>query len=117
MLGRVAVAVAELWIVPADAKGTWTSAIPGHGGAWKFAIKQKFQELDIVASATGRDILVRNSRLRGTEIKMVITGLVGTRAWHHLFEGRIEGDRIAGELTISDGNNKRTFPWTATRAQ
>src|SRR5688572_15894190 len=31
----------ELWIVPADARGTWTSQIPGHGGAWKFAVKQK----------------------------------------------------------------------------
>jgi SAM-dependent methyltransferase len=107
----------ELFIVPADAKGTWTSAIPEHGGAWKFAIQQKFQALDIAASASGRDILVRNSRLRGTQIKMVITGLVGSRAWHHLFEGRIDGDRIAGELTVSDGNNRRTFPWTATRTQ
>jgi SAM-dependent methyltransferase len=116
-VGVGGVSKVELWIVPADAKGTWTSAIPGHGGAWKFAIKQKFQELDIAASATGRDILVRNSRLRGTEIKMVITGLVGTRAWHHLFEGRIDGERIAGELTVSDGNNRKTYPWTATRNQ
>jgi len=107
----------ELWIVPADARGTWTSEIPEHGGRWRFAIKQKYQEMDITANATGRDILVRNSRLRGTEIKMVITGLVGAHAWHHLFEGRIDGDRIAGELTVSDGNNRRTFPWTATRTK
>ena len=107
----------ELWIVPADARGGWVSQIPEHGGAWRFSIRQKYQQLDIAASASGRDILVRNSRLRGTEIKMVITGLVGTRAWHHLFEGRIDGDRIAGELTVSDGNNKRTYPWTATRTK
>ena len=86
----------------------------GHGN---FQIKQKFQELDIDAAAQGRDLLVRNSRLRGNEIKMVITGLVGTRAWHHLFVGRIDGDRIAGEVTVSDGNNRRTFPWTATRTK
>jgi len=107
----------ELWIVPADARGTWTSEIPEHGGRWRFAIQQKYQEMDVTASAAGRDILVRNSRLRGTEIKMVITGLVGAHAWHHLFEGRIDGDRIAGELTVSDGNNRRTFPWTATRTK
>ena len=107
----------ELWIVPADARGAWVSEVPQHGGRWRFSIKQKYQEMDIVAAASGRDLLVRNSRLRGTEIKMVITGLVGTRAWHHMFEGRIDGDRIAGELTVSDGNNKRTFPWTATRAK
>ena len=107
----------ELWIVPADARGAWTSQIPGHGGQWKFAIKQKFQEMDIDVAAQGRDLLVRNSRLRGTEIKIVVTGLVGARAYHHYFEGQIDGDRIAGELSVSDGNNKRTYPWTATRAR
>jgi SAM-dependent methyltransferase len=107
----------ELWIVPADARGAWTSSIPGHGGAWKFAVKQKYQEMDIDVAAQGRDLLVRNSRLRGTEIKIVVTGLVGARAYHHYFEGQVDGDRIAGELTVSDGNNKRTYPWTATRAR
>ena len=107
----------ELWIVPADARGAWVSEIPQHGGRWRFAVKQKFQELDIDVGAQGRDLLVRNSRLRGTEIKIVVTGLVGTRAWHHLFEGQVDGDRIAGEVTVSDGNNKRTYPWTATRAR
>src|SRR5690349_5797938 len=56
----------ELWIVPADARGSWTSQIPGHGGQWRFAIKQKFQEMDVDVAAQGRDLLVRNSRLRGT---------------------------------------------------
>jgi SAM-dependent methyltransferase len=107
----------ELWFVPADARGAWTSQIPGHGGLWKFAIKQKFQEMDIDVAAQGRDLLVRNSRLRGTEIKIVVTGLVGARAYHHYFEGQVDGERIAGELTVSDGNNKRTYPWTATRAR
>ena len=107
----------ELWIVPADAKGTWTSEIPAHGGIWKFRIKQKFQEMDIDVAAQGRDLLLRNSRLRGTEIKMVVTGIVGSRAWHHLFEGRIDGERITGEVTVSDGNNRRAYPWTATRTQ
>jgi SAM-dependent methyltransferase len=107
----------ELWIVPADAKGTWTGEIPAHGGIWKFRIKQKFQEMDIDVAAQGRDLLLRNSRLRGTEIKMVVTGIVGSRAWHHLFEGRIDGERITGEVTVSDGNNRRAYPWTATRTQ
>jgi SAM-dependent methyltransferase len=105
----------ELWIVPADARGAWASEIPGHGGAWRFRVRQKYQELDIEVGAQGRDLLVRNSRLRGTEIKMVVTGIVGTRAWNHLFEGNIDGERIAGRLSVSDGNQIRTYPWTATR--
>jgi SAM-dependent methyltransferase len=105
----------DLWIVPADAKGTWVSETPQHGGRWRFDIGQRFQELDIKVNAQGRDFLVRNSRLRGTEIKMVVTGIVGTRAWNHYFEGRIDANRITGQLSISDGNQRRTYPWTATR--
>lgn len=105
----------ELWIVPADARGIWASGIPGHGGDWRFQVKQRYQALDIDVLAQGRDLLVRNSRLRGTEIKLVVTGIVGARAWNHLFEGQIEGGRISGQLSVSDGNQTRTYPWTATR--
>jgi SAM-dependent methyltransferase len=107
----------ELWIVPADAKGAWTSEIPGHGGRWQFSIKQKYQELDIDVAAQGRDLLVRNSRLRGEELKVIVTGIVNGRAWHHYFVGTLKDDRIAGEVTVSDGNNKRSYPWTATRTK
>ena len=107
----------ELWIVPADASGTWTSELPGHGGTWRMRIKQKFQLLDIDAAAQGRELPVRASRLRGEEIKVVVTGVVGRRAWHHLFEGRIENDRITGAVTVSDGNERRSYPWNATRAR
>ena len=107
----------ELYIVPADARGTWTGDIPSHGGRWRFEVKQRFQLMEIEAEAQGRDLLVRASRLRGEEIKVVMTGIVGARAWHHLFEGRIAGDRIAGTLTVSDGNDRRSYPWNATRAR
>jgi SAM-dependent methyltransferase len=107
----------ELWIVPADAKGAWTSEIPAHGGKWNFRIKQHYQMLDVEVGAQGRDLLVRNTRLRGEEIKLIVTGIVNGRAWHHYFVGRLEADRIAGEVTVSDGNNRRSFPWTATRAR
>jgi SAM-dependent methyltransferase len=107
----------ELWIVPANAQGMWSSELPMHGGRWQFAIRQKYQELEIDVSAQGRDLLVRNNRLRGEEIKLIVTGIVSGRAWHHYFVGTLREDRINGELTITDGNNKRSFPWSATRAR
>ena len=116
-VGVGGVSSVELWIVPADAAGTWTAELPAHGGSWRFAIKQKFQLLDIDAFAQGRDLLVRNSRLRGEEIKIIVTGIVNGRAWHHYFVGTLKDDRIAGEVTVSDGNNKRSYPWTATRTK
>jgi SAM-dependent methyltransferase len=107
----------ELFIVPADARGTWVGELPQHGGRWQFHIEQEFQVLEVDARAQGRDLLVRGSRLRGEEIKLVVTGIVGSRAWHHLFEGRIEGNRIAGTLTVSDGRDQRSYPWNANRAR
>jgi SAM-dependent methyltransferase len=105
----------DLWIVPADARGRWLAEVPQHGGRWSFDIGQRFQELDVKVDGDGRDLFVRTSRLRGTEIKMVVTGIVGSRAWNHLFEGHVDGNRIAGRLTVSDGNQTRTYPWMATR--
>ena len=107
----------ELWIVPADAKGSWQSDLPMHGGKWRFDVRQKYQELDIDVAAQGRDLLVRNSRLRGEEIKVIVTGIVNGRAWHHYFAGQLKDDRIRGEVTVSDGNNKRSYPWMATRTR
>jgi SAM-dependent methyltransferase len=107
----------ELWIVPADARGAWTSELPQHGGRWSFKVSQNYQVLDIDVAAQGRDLLVRNSRLRGEEIKLIVTGIVNGRAWHHYFVGALKDGRIAGEVIVSDGNNKRSFPWTATRTK
>jgi hypothetical protein len=107
----------ELWVVPANARGRWVSELPQHGGRWTFDVAQRFQELDIDVRAQGRDLLVRASRLRGTEIKIAVTGIVGARAYNQLFAGRIEGGRIAGELAVSDGEHTRTYPWMAQRLQ
>ena len=107
----------ELWIVPADAAGAWSGDLPRHGGRWSWRIRQRYQMLEVEARTQGRDLLVRASRLRGDEIKLVITGLVGNHAWHHFFVGHIDGERIAGEVTVSDGSELRTYPWNATRSR
>ena len=107
----------ELWIVPAEVAGTWASELPGHGGTWRFRIAQRYQMLDVQSVAEGRDLLVRNSRLRGEEVKLVVTGVVRNHAWHHYFVGTARGDRIQGEVTVSDGTNRTVYPWNATRSR
>lgn len=111
----------HLWIVPADARGRWTSELPQHGGTWGFDISQEFQATQVHASAGrqtgGRELRVRGTRLRGLEIRMVITGLVEGKPWNHFFKGVITGDRIAGEVQVSDGEQQRTYPWTASRTK
>ena len=107
----------HLWIVPADARGHWVANVSQHGGMWEFDIGQLFQAVTVRAKVGGggRDITVRATRLRGLELKMAITGLVGGKTWNHLFKGTISGDRMSGEVLVSDGEHQRTVPWTATR--
>ena len=107
----------HLWIVPADARGHWVCDLPGHGGAWAFDIGQAYQSVGVSARVGGgeRELTVRATRLRGLEIKMLVTGLVGGKAWNQFFRGTITGDRIEGEVLVSDGEQQRTIPWTATR--
>jgi SAM-dependent methyltransferase len=108
----------ELWIVPADAAGTWTSDLREHGGPWRFRIAQKYQMLEIDAVANGgRPLVVRNSRLRGEELKMVLTGGVSGKSWHHWFVGAVRGDRIEGTVVVSDQTQQRSYPWIATRTR
>ncbi|HYX63287.1 MAG TPA: class I SAM-dependent methyltransferase [Burkholderiales bacterium] len=107
----------DLWIVPPNVAGNWTSELPQHGGAWRFHVSQHYQMLEVDAQTGGRELVVRNTRLRGEELKLVVTGMVGARAWHHYFVGRVRGDAIDGEITVSDGNREIVYPWHATRAR
>ncbi|HEX5092189.1 MAG TPA: methyltransferase domain-containing protein [Burkholderiales bacterium] len=114
-VGVGGISTIELWIVPADLRGRWVSELPDHGGRWSFQVAQRYQALDVEVSAQGRDLFVRASRLRGDEIKLAVSGVVDGHAWNQFFEGRVEGDRIDGQVRISDGEHTRTYPWKAQR--
>ena len=107
----------DLWVVPTDVAGDWTAELPQHGGRWQFHVAQHYQMLEVEARTGGRDLVVRNTRLRGEEIKLIVTGRVGARAWHHYFIGTAHGDSIDGSVTVSDGEQEIVYPWHATRAR
>ena len=107
----------DLWIVPGDVAGEWTSELPQHGGQWRFRVAQHYQMLEVDAHTGGRELVVRNTRLRGDEVKLVVTGMVGTRAWHNYFIGRARGDAIEGEVTVSNGERQVVYPWHASRTR
>ena len=55
---------------------------------------QEFQAIGVrarVGDARGPELTVRGARLRGLEIKIVVTGLIGGKAWNHLFKGHNRG--------------------------
>ena len=115
MVGPTGRSRVHLWFVPADVRGTWRSELKEHGGSWEFRVEQLYQRLDVIAHASGVEVAVRGTRLRGDEVKVVASGNVDGKPWNHLFRGTLKGDRIEGELLVSDGENNRTIPWTALR--
>jgi SAM-dependent methyltransferase len=115
MVGSEGRSRVHLWIIPEDARGDWRSDIAAHGGGWEFRVAQKYQRLEVAARASGIEMAVRGTRLRGDEIKLVVSGNVDGRPWNHLFQGTLKGDRIEGGLLVSDGENNRSLPWIANR--
>jgi SAM-dependent methyltransferase len=115
MVGPMGRSRVFLWVVPADARGKWLSDLPEFGGRWQFEVTQKYQILDVDARAGAANMVVRGARLRGEEIRLVITGLVGGKGYNTLFAGKVTEGRIEGNVRISDGENYRTIPWKATR--
>jgi SAM-dependent methyltransferase len=104
-----------LWVVPADARGRWIAELPELGGRWQFDVAQKFQVLDVDARAGSAQMVVRGARLRGEELRLAVTGLVGGKGYNLLFRGKVAGGSIEGDLRVSDGETVRTLPWKAVR--
>jgi SAM-dependent methyltransferase len=105
-----------LWIVPGDARGSWTWEFPEHGGRWQLDVKQQYQMLDAELRMPASPLIVRGARLRGEEIRLAVTGVVGGKGYNHLFRGNLVGDgRIEGEVRVSDGDEARILPWKAVR--
>jgi hypothetical protein len=46
-----------------------------------------------------------------------MSGLVAGKPSTQAFRGRVQGDRMEGEVTITNGDESRTLPWQATRAR
>ena len=115
--GRNGLSYVHLWIVPAQAAGEWRGRVEGLGGEWRIRIRQTYQMLNVDADESGRELVVRASRLRGREIKLVVSGLVGGRPMNLLLAGRIDGARIEGRARTFDGQMEDERKWSATRVQ
>jgi len=115
MVGPVGRSRVFLWLVPADARGRWIAELPELGGRWQFDITQKFQIVDVAAHAGGSPMVVRGARLRGEEMRLAVTGMVGGKGTNVLFRGKVAGGRIEGDVRVSDGETARSVPWQASR--
>jgi SAM-dependent methyltransferase len=93
---------AYLWIVPANAGGTWQARFDRKGGpaAVELTLEQQFQELKGHAQLDSIRTSLRNPTLRGPEIGFGFTDADGVQRQVH---ARIEGNRMQGRITGPDG--------------
>lgn len=105
-----------LWIMPANASGAWKWRSAEDTGVvdYELTLRQIFQILDGSAVVGGRPGRLENGRMRGDEIRFVLTAEAGSRKLRREFRGRVDGDAIRGKVSLPGGGE---LDWSATRVQ
>jgi SAM-dependent methyltransferase len=106
-----------LWIVPAKVAGPWRfeTTLPGKPEL-ELDLRQKFQDIDGYGRFSGRHALMWEAKLRGERISFA---LVDDRDRENeatlYFEGRVEGDVMAGQVRRGTGKAQTVHQWRAVR--
>jgi protein-L-isoaspartate O-methyltransferase len=79
-----------LWIVPAQVRGEWEAK------GWLLRIHQNFQEVEVEGEAAGGRFAAGRAQLSGEALSF--NGEARGRPFS--FSGRVQGNRISGELTV-----------------
>jgi hypothetical protein len=81
---------------------------------YELRLSQTFQMLEGKALIGGQPGRLEGGRMRGDEIRLMLTAEVGGRALRHEFSGRVTGDAITGKVKLPGGGE---LDWKATRVQ
>lgn len=105
-----------LWVIPANAAGTWHGTIGTDEEPMEFRVElaQTFQ----MVSGTGRTGAaagqVWGGRLRGKMLRFTLTAEIDGRSARHEFEGLVNGDAVAGRVKLAGGVERE---WRAHRVR
>ena len=104
----------HLWIVPADAGGTWR--LTGPDGAEEFGLEivRRLQKVHGALLVDGERFPLRKAKLRGDVLSFAVRGVPGLRPKAR-FEGRVEGDTMVGSFDPEGKSPEARFRWTAER--
>jgi hypothetical protein len=116
----------SLWVVPAKVDGAWSWELPVRGRKQSYSaiFEQRFQRVEGFARSGARRALLREVRLRGTDISLGLDmTLDGIGFARHEFMGRVGPDGIEGSVRITvrseaDKTLEETvvLPWRARRS-
>jgi len=109
-----------LYVVPARVAGAWDwgLTVAGRRVSYSSVLEQRFQNIEGVARAGSRREVLQDTALRGNQIKFTLAiTLNGLGLTQHQFEGKVNGDRIDGTVTVTPLDKSPTkLTWIARRA-
>lgn len=105
-----------LWIIPANAAGTWRWRLGGWPAArdYEVVLEQTFQILSGRATVGAQPAQLGNARMRGEAIEFALVARIDGRDVRHDFSGRVSGDAIAGTVAVHETPPQRLV-WNAAR--
>ncbi|MDP8952722.1 MAG: class I SAM-dependent methyltransferase [Actinomycetota bacterium] len=103
----------HLWIVPADAGGTWRLTGPG-GEEFGLELVRRFQKVHGTLLFEGGRVPLRKAKLRGDALSFAVRGVTGLRPKTR-FEGRVDSDVMVGSFDAGGGVPEAQGEWTAER--
>jgi hypothetical protein len=105
-----------LWIIPANAAGAWQWRASDGAAAveYELTLSQTFQMLEGRALVGGQPGRLEGGRMRGDELRLMLTADVDGRTLRHEFNGRVDGDTISGKMRLPGGGETA---WNAARVR
>jgi hypothetical protein len=101
---------AYFWIVPAKVRGRWQ--VENGNRKFDLELTQSYQQFEGVARFSDRSVLLRETGLRGDEIRFVLEIEEGKP---ELFRGRVSGDKIEALPAGADAAPSQGGEWRASR--
>ena len=103
-----------LWIIPADASGSWRWRTGDAAKEDFMTLRQRFQMLEGDGTIGGRAARITAGRMRGEEVRFTLETDIDGRTVRHEFTGRIEGEAMRG-TAVAHGGAPGRFEWQAMR--
>ncbi len=105
-----------LWVIPANATGTWTWKAPGKaGGTVRLEIDQRYQQIRgaLVQGDAKRELT--GAAVRGDRIAFAVEEETGGGKARREFAGAIKGNTITGTIVSRQGARVQNSRWRAVR--
>lgn len=102
------------WVIPAAIAGRWKleANLPGVGSrSYALEVRQKYQEIDALARAEGRNYALWETRLEGDRLSFILID----NELAHRFEGRVRDNAIEGVARTGAGTAETETAFRAIR--